>query len=353
MLSAFLRFPARVYRDDPLYIAPFYKTVKHLISPGSPFLGHGNFRHFLLYRDRDLCARVTASYFKNQQQEEKRGAIGFFEALEHTEDAVLILEAALSWLKQEGIRQVYGPLNFSTFHMYRFVTKSSSYPPFLMEPYNKPEYPGWFEQAGFKKCHNYLSTITHDLPAQLCLNEKHYRDFLAHGYSFRKINIIKFQQEIKLLYDLTLQIFRYNPLFTPIPFTEFKIIYSGNNFLLDKDLVFFALDPAGREIGFVFGLPDFSENIRCLEGRKNLQGIIGFLRKGLKKKRCICKTFGRLPGSSVVRIGPAMLYEFFKQCIIKEYTVSIQALMHTSNKSTRMFTMAETIREYTLYEIKL
>ena len=75
----------------------------------------------------------------------------------------------------------------------------------------------------------------------------------------RYLDLARFQDELRTLYDLSRRIFARNFLYTEIPADEFFQLYAAARPLLDPELVVFARSAAGprkADVGFLFAYPD-------------------------------------------------------------------------------------------------
>ena len=86
------------------------------------------------------------------------GAIGDFEA-DDAEATAILLEGAAGYLREQGCHIAVGPMNRNTWRAYRFMVESSGRGPFLLEPRNPAEVPGWWESAGFSVLSRYSSSV--------------------------------------------------------------------------------------------------------------------------------------------------------------------------------------------------
>ena len=157
--------------------------------------------------------------------------------------------------RAKGAEYLIGPMNGSTWDAYRFSTHHS-HPSFLMEPWHPLYYNEQFIQAGYGVIGKYFSSIggVNFGDVHLIAREK---EFLAHGVTFRSVNLSEFDSELDALYDLNEIAFKTNFLYTPITREAFKHKYKDVQKIIDPQLVIIAEDNNKNLIGYLFAIRDF------------------------------------------------------------------------------------------------
>lgn len=80
----------------------------------------------------------------------KTGMIGGFEA-SNGEAALCVLDKASDRLRGAGADLAVGPMDGNTWRRYRWMVESDGRGPFFLEPWNPPEYPQWWKDAGLDR----------------------------------------------------------------------------------------------------------------------------------------------------------------------------------------------------------
>jgi len=140
-LREFIKFPWKLYADDPHYVRRLYAERKEFFSPQNPIFGFTRVR-YLLARDDDgnLRGRMTAHVNRrhNEFHDERAGFFGFFECVDDPEVAAALTREAEAWLACEGMETIRGPLNFSTNEELGFLVDGFHTPPAIMMPHTRP-----------------------------------------------------------------------------------------------------------------------------------------------------------------------------------------------------------------------
>ena len=345
-VDAFVDVPFQIYKNDRQWIAPSRSGVKAQLARGNPWFKRGEAHHFLI----PGRGRVSAFHMTGDEV----GTIGFFECIDDYGVCERLLDSAVGWLRGRRISTIRGPINFDTWHSYRFVTSGfDTHPPFLLEPYNPPYYAKFWERYGFVESAHYVSNLHEDIPALAESLRRHYEKSEGAGYRFRPFETERFDQELRLFYDLSCEIFRDNWGFRPIGFDEFAGMYQPSRKLLDPGLIWFAEDSHGGPVGFVFGLPDLAGPVRAMRGRGGLIGGLSFLAARRKPTSALLKTIGVIPAARGTNVGFALCYTHYRHMARTGYRSGIHALMIQANTSRRMSETkgGHTFREYAVYDL--
>lgn len=300
-LEAFLRLPERVYAGDPFYIPTRREEV-----------GRAH-RFWVAMEGSEPVARVAA------WRSPALGVLGLFEALDGHPDAVAeLFREAVGWLDRETI---VGPMDGDTWHRYRLNVGPFGEPPFLFEPYNPPYYADLWTANGFEVLERYYSKRVDPAAVAAFLEDRRN----VTGYRLRSLDRERFQDELRVVYELSRRIFDRNFLYTEISAEEFLRLYDGAERLIDPDLVLFAHAPDGQPAGFLFAYPDRG-------------GAVDF------------KTLGVLPGHRRSGVAAALFHEGHRRAVEKGFRIANHCLFKEGNPSGDLDGGAGTLlRTYHLY----
>lgn len=262
------------------------------------------------------------------------GAIGGFFASDEVAASV-VLDAAADVLREQGRTIAVGPMNGNTWRRYRFVDGGAGRIPFLLEPSNPVTYPQWWRDAGFADLSWYSSSVLEldgtEVVTQ-CLKERLARS----GVSIRKMNPEQFDDELRLIHQISLRSFPSNFLYTPLAEDEFIESYRKVKGYVDGDFVLIA-EKQGVPCGFAFGIPDV---VAAARGDKRV---------------LIVKTLAVDPASRSAGLGSWLVDELHREGRTKGYTEAIHALQHQNNTSLKITGRheGEVFRRYVLFSKRL
>jgi hypothetical protein len=253
------------------------------------------------------------------------GVIGFFEAANEPEKVQALLREAAAWLRAQGATQVVGPMDGDTWHRYRVNAGPFDHPPFLLEPTNPPYYADLW--SPFEVIERYSSKRVDDITPLIDQLVPMHSRALQRGYRLRSFDASRIEEELTLVWKLSLEIFKDNRFYFDIALDEFLKLYAGIEPLLVPELVLFA-ETRGEPVGFLFAYPDTKS------------GVVNY------------KTIGVTPAHRRGYLGWAMLYRAYASALALGRPVANHCLMHESNASQSMDAgHAVTFREYYLYTL--
>ena len=115
--DAFIKFPWRIYEDDPAWVAPLLLERKQFLDRKKhPFFEHGDAALFLARSGDQIVGRIMASDDPNYNalHQSNIGCFGLFESVNDPAVAAVLCEAAAGWLRAKGRNEIMGPIDYST-----------------------------------------------------------------------------------------------------------------------------------------------------------------------------------------------------------------------------------------------
>jgi hypothetical protein len=327
LLDKFLEFPRRHNASDPNWMPD--SNERHLLADKEPRAA--KWRNFLALDGGEVRGRAAAIINPRICDEtgQPYGQVGFFECVNDPSVAEALMDSAVEWLcetlRTDG--KILAPMNFDTWHSYRFRTAGFGEPTFFMEPCNPPHYPKLLEGLGFSPVSRYITKSVRDLTPLLEVWKPFHRAMRSKGFAVRSFNPAQQNDELSLVYRLSLEMFRENLFFTEIPEAEFRALYAGAAGSLDPDLFLFLLDPQGDAAGFCFAIPDHRQ-----------------------PRTVNVKTFGILPSLRREGLGAGLACEMYLRFQSKGILQVNHCLMRAGNRADNFDGgLGEITREYALF----
>jgi GNAT superfamily N-acetyltransferase len=308
--------------------------INPAVSPLDPatLRRHGPTAHYAVIRDNQLVARCSIwTKATPRYLDRAAGVLGHYAAADAAAGGA-VLDHACRQLGLRGFRCVVGPMDGNTWRRYRLVTQRGSEPPFFLEPDNPDDWPGHFQAAGFAPISHYFSALNDDLsavdprvPGALArLNDA--------GIRIRPIDLVRYEEELSAVHELSIAAFADNFLYTPIAREEFLAMYAPLKGYIRRELVLLA-EKEGQLVGFMFGLPDVTQAER-----------------GAPIDTAVAKTLAVRPGRTGAGLGSVLLDQFQQSARQLGYRRVIHALMHESNRSMKISgRTGHCMRQYALY----
>lgn len=248
----------------------------------------------------------------------RTAAVGRFSCCDAATGTAL-LARIVATLAAERFGALLGPMDGDTWHAYRLVVDGEPRPPFAMEPANPPHYVDAFLDAGFRPVARYVSCVDEVLaPPSPVLDRQR-------GVVIRNFRPEAAEDELRLIYDLSMRAFARNAFFHPIDWPRFRALYAPALPHVDPGLVLFAEAPEGACLGFLFAMAD----------------------PAAETPTAVLKTYASLRRGVGGLIGEA----FYRNVRAGGFRAVIHALMHEDNLSCRQSAKrhGQVFRRYALF----
>ena len=232
----------------------------------------------------------------------KTAALGQF-SCKTVEAGAAVLDQALAYLHDHAVTHVIGPMDGDTWHSYRFVTESDGRPAFMLEPSNTPDAVEVFETAGFSQISGYFSASV-PLDQTAPSTPKYKSDLVIETWDGTDPEALFAQ-----VHALSVAAFAKNAFYKPISLEDFLQMYMPVVPVMKKDLIFFARDPSGALVGFLFGIPNYND--------------------GPNPRSVILKTYASLQKGA----GQLLSNAFHTAARDQGFETAIHALIHDDNLS--------------------
>ena len=150
-LRPFLAVPHRIYATDPHWVPPLNFEQRQRFSPKNHFFKHARWQGWVARRNEQLAGRITAQIddLHLEQHSDAMGYFGMLEAEDNAEVFATLCNAAESWLRDRGMRQVRGPFNLHINEEVGLLVDGFSTPPFVMMGHGRPWYGPRIEEQGY------------------------------------------------------------------------------------------------------------------------------------------------------------------------------------------------------------
>jgi GNAT superfamily N-acetyltransferase len=287
--NAFIKFPWRIYANDPAWVPPLIIERKAFLNRRRhPFYQHGDATLFLAKKNGEIVGRILASDDPNYNSlhQSNVGCFGLFECIDDRSVAAAVFEAAAGWLRKRGRTEIMGPIDYSTNYVCGLLIDGFQFAPTILTAHNPPYYRDLIESCGFTKAKDWYAWWFAD-PAKAAarlrpLSERFQKRWPV---TIRAGNLKNVRQESGRLRQIYNQAWKNNWGF--VPFTEAEIEFMTHEL---KQLVipeFTLIAEVGNEpAGFILCVPDINVALRHINGRLTTFGLpIGLVKLLYYKSR--------------------------------------------------------------------
>lgn len=347
-LKRILNIKQRVTASDPRSIPPDRNSIASSL-----------FRSNFTSTQRTFCtdaATVTARVSPTLKDLDGNpiGTLGFFDSENEIDAVRKLLAAASEYLLGHGCRSIVGPIDGDTWHKYRINVGplgGQSDWPFLLEPHNPDYYQRMFIDSGFEVVSRYHSRQVDNLTQTIAEMKPSFEAAAAAGYTLRPFAPDAFEQELKVIYDLSTRCFSGNFLYEHISQDEFIGLYANAKKITRERLVWFAMDPKKNEVGFLFALPDCYRPIHSMRGKQNWLAKAKFAMNLLLVKAVNFKSIAVLPEHRRNRLAGAMMYQAYVESHKMGFAAANLCLIRDGNHSEQLDGgNSRLLRRYELYQ---
>ena len=355
-LKKFIRFPWTIYRDDPHWVPPLILDVKETLNKKkNPFFEHATMDLYLALKGDEITGRIAAivDHSHNQIHGEKTAFFGMYESRDDQQTAEALLRQAAAWAKERGMTNLRGPMNLSMNDECAFLLEGFDSSPMVMMPYNPPYYLELMSKCGLVKAKDlYAYKLSQD--SQTKKDGQTIVDQMSNGttITLRPLNFNRVESEVNKVKDVYNNAWEKNWGFVPWTDKEMDHMARKLKQLADPRLIILAEDE-GKPVGFAFGLPNWNEVTKHLNGRLFPFGIFKVLLNKRKIKGVRALVFGILKDYRLTGLSYMLYQKFIDSALEAGYQWGETSWQLEDNEAVNRFAEslgAELYKKYRIYE---
>ncbi len=349
----FIRYPFARYADDPHWVPPLLLAEREQFDPKkNPFYAHARVSLFLAERGGEVVGRVAAIDDDNHNRAhgDNLAFFGFFEAADE-EAADALLGRVEAWAREIGRGAVRGPANPSLNHSAGLLVEGFGCDPFVLMPYNPPEYPRWVEGSGYEKAKDLYAWLFErgwDLEriGRLAARvRRRHRDL-----AIRTPDMKRWDEELTRVKDLYNRAWERNWGFVRYTDAEFDRLAREFRMILDPDLVAFA-EVDGELAGVTVLLPDVNQVLKRMRGKLLPFGFVHLLRRRRLIDQIRLPILGVAPEHRNKGFELAMVHFLHERALARGYRRCEASWTLEDNRAINHVLEAAGARRYKTYRI--
>lgn len=358
-------FPWTVYRGDKNWVPPILKDREEQFDPNrNRFFKASDVALFMAQRDGRTAGTIAVfiDHRFNDYLKLKVGHFGFFEVLDDYEAAAALLATARDWVRQRGMTELRGPINFHRDRERGILVEGADCPPPLLCAHSPPYYKQFAQRFGLVKhaddfCRRvWVKDIVGpdgSLPPRLARLQK-VAQRRSH-ITIRHARMEDWDNEVRLvgqLYDATIG---QMPDHVPWDHDELAAFARELRSMVDPDFALFG-EIEGKTVGCALAFPDFNQVLIRLNG--SLDGL-NKLRAWWYMKRINILSFkvaGVVEQYQGLGIEALLLLEIAKAGLSRGYgcvDLSLQAEENDRISQLVSHFQAEDYKRYRVYRMPL
>ncbi|MBN2244824.1 MAG: hypothetical protein JW755_03160 [Candidatus Aminicenantes bacterium] len=353
-LKKFIHFPWKIYKDDPNWVPPLIMDMKEKLNrKKNPFFEHAKMDLFLAFRENELAGRIAAiiDFKHNDFHSEKVVFFGLYESINDSDVTESLLNTVAKWGKEQGMETLRGPVNLSLNDECAFLLEGFDSPPVIMMPYNPPYYLELMEKYGMVKAKDlyaFFMRTDQKVPdnIQSVLETARKKSTVTLRTADMK-HLDKEADKIKYVYNHG---WERNWGFVPWTEKEMDHMVHKLKLMADPDIVILAEDK-DKPVGFAFGLPNYNEVLKKMNGRLFPFGFFTFLKGKKKIKGVRTPVFGILKEYRLTGLSYLLCDELTRSAFNKGYEWGETSWQLEDNEAVNRLVMSLGAKLYKKYRI--
>lgn len=270
-LKEFIELPYRLYRHDPLWVAPLKSEQRGQFDHHkNPMLDHCDYSLFLLKDGNEAIGRISVflDRLALEHWKEPIGLFGSFECIQDNNAASLLLSVARDWLKTRNMKIMRGTWSFAS-QEWGLVCEGFEPSPVILAPYNPPWYNDLFTSFGLEKAKDlrvYYIDASEGYQIDdryLTLTERVKNRYKIHT---RPVDMKMLERDVMTIVDLANQSISDNWGFYPVTEDEGRAMARDLKQIVNPNAIVIAEEESGRPIGFAMSLPDINLLLKGMKG---------------------------------------------------------------------------------------
>ena len=284
-LTAFVKFPFELYKNNPFWVPPIIKEELEMLDKKvNPIFQNAIAHYFLAYKGDQIVGRIAAfiNWIEIKELKKSKVRFGWFDVIDDLEVTKKLLEAVVEVGKKHQMKSIEGPMGFSNMDKAGMLTKGFEELNTMITWYNAPYYPQHFEQLGYSKQAEWVEyeikiSSFQDSPEKV----KRFSQLIIDRYQLRLLDF-KSHKDILPYVDQMFDLLSktYDKLQTFVPIQPYQIAHYKERYLpfIHPDYIKCIADANGDLIAFAITMPSFSKALKKVNGKLFPFGIFHIMK---------------------------------------------------------------------------
>lgn len=284
-LTAFVKFPFELYKNNPFWVPPIIKEELEMLDKKvNPVFQNAIAHYFLAYKGDQIVGRIAAfiNWIEIKELKKSKVRFGWFDVIDDLEVTKKLLEAVVEVGKKHQMKSIEGPMGFSNMDKAGMLTKGFEELNTMITWYNAPYYPQHFEQLGYSKQAEWVEyeikiSSFQDSPEKV----KRFSQLIIDRYQLRLLDF-KSHKDILPYVDQMFDLLSktYDKLQTFVPIQPYQIAHYKERYLpfIHPDYIKCIADANGDLIAFAITMPSFSKALKKVNGKLFPFGIFHIMK---------------------------------------------------------------------------
>jgi hypothetical protein len=335
-LKAFVKFPFKLYANNKCWVPPIIKDEMEDFNPNkNPSYEHAVTKNWLAYQNGEIVGRICAIKHGAEFEAERKVRFGWIDFIDDIEVSKALLIAMENWAKNQGAKEVHGPLGFTDMDMEGMLVEGFDVPGTIASIYNYSYYPNHLIQLGYTKAVDWVE-MQHEFQEDIPEKIKRIASYVEDRFGFKRIPL-KSTKDIVIYGEKLFETLNesYSDLygFYKITPNEAKRIVKKYLSFLSPKYVALIGDDNGQVVAFGVCMPSLTKAYQRANGRLFPFGFIPILKDLKLNKSLDLYLIAALPEFQKSGVIMMVFHELWKS-FIKEGVTSFRTnpmLEHNNN----------------------
>ncbi len=326
----FIELPHRLYAGCRQWVPQFRLDMRAILDRRHPFFDRSEAAFFLCRRAGRPVGTIAAidNVPYNEHHSSRVGHFYFFDCEDDPAASHALFDAAVSWMRRRGLRELIGPFGFSIMGMGILVDGFDHRAAMTMMSYNYPYYERLLEAEGLRKHRDQLSMFLDAKTFRLPDKVRRVAEIAMKRGNFevpefrRKSDLRRYAREIGRVYNESFQ--SHGDEYNPLSPREIDQITKDLLTVADPSLIKLLLCK-GEIAGFLCGFADLSVALQRGRGRLTPLSILRLLLEYRRTRWLIVNGAGILPRFQRLG-GNALLYSMLEKIASRRSFLYVDAV---------------------------
>lgn len=319
-LKAFIRFPFKLYKDNPYYVPPIIDfEISTLSRNKNPAFEHADAKYFIAIRNEEIVGRIAGIILENELTDKQLMRFGWVDFIDDPEVSTALFDAIITWGKSKGAQNIHGPMGFTDLDFEGSLIQGFDKLATQATIYNAPYYHDHYTNLNFEKACDWVElrgSVPKELPRKLTR--------IASIISSRfKLEVKKFKKSKEVL-KYAEKVFEllnesYSDLYGYQPLTEKQIKYYVEMYFgfIRIEYVTLIVNENDEVVAFAISLPSLSKAFQKAKGSLYPFGFIHVLKAFKSNKHVDMFLIGVKPEYQKMGASPLIFHELLSTYIKK------------------------------------
>lgn len=288
-LLRFIKFPFKIYRENPYWVPPIIKEEIRSFSKNNPIFDKVEARFYLAYKNDEIVGRIAGIINKTEVKEQQKLKVrfGWFDVIDDIEVSRALMDKVIDFGREHELEYIEGPVGFTNMDKAGMLTEGFEEIATMIGIYNYDYYPEHLKTLGFEKAAEWLEYKFHTKNTNI-ENTVRLSNLIEKRFNISSLNfkttkeVLPYADQMFELLNLT-----YKDLQSFVPIEKFQVEHYKKKYLplVNPEFISCVVDNTTKKlIAFSITIPSLSTAFQKAKGRLFPIGFMHII-KALKNSK--------------------------------------------------------------------